>query len=347
VFSDVPAPPVPSLLRGYSAPVKLSGITRERLRFLAAHDTDPFVRWESGQQYATGVMLDMIAGRRPLALDAGLEEALSATLAGADADPAFAAEALAFPSEAFVGDQMSTVDVDAIHAVRGFLRAEIGRRLAPALRETYERLDDPGEYRIDGSSIGHRALRNACLAYLAAAGADGIALARAQFDAGRNMTDVLAALAALAATDAPERVEALAAFYARWRGDDLVLDKWFAIQATSPRPRTLEDVRALYRHPDFDLRNPNRVRSLVGAFAAGNQARFHDGSGAGYRFLADAIIAIDPTNGQVAARLVDPLGTWRRHDSGRAALMREQLGRIVAQPQVSRFTHEKVSKALG
>ena len=186
-------------------------------------------------------------------------------------------------------------------------------RPAPALRATYQRLDDPGEYRIDGLSIGHRALRNVCLGYLAAAGADGIALARAQFDAGRNMTDVLAALAALAASDSPDRIEALAAFHARWRGDDLVLDKWFAIQATSPRSQTLDDVRALYRHPDFDLRNPNRVRSLVGAFSAGNQVRFHDASGAGYRFLADAIITLDPNNGQ--NRGADgpmQLGTWRR-----------------------------------
>jgi aminopeptidase N len=208
------------------------------------------------------------------------------------------------------------------------------------------RLDDPAEYRIDGRSIGCRSLRNVCLGYLTAAGGDGIALARAQFDADRNMTDVLAALAALAATDAPDRAAALAAFHARWRGDDLVLDKWFAIQATSPRPQTLEEVRALYRHPDFDLRNPNRVRSLVGAFANGNQVRFHDASGAGYRFLAEVIIALDPSNGQVAARMVDPLGTWRRHDSGRAALMREQLEKIMAQPQLSRLTYEKVSKAL-
>jgi aminopeptidase N len=345
-FEKIHAPPVPSLLRGYSAPVKLVGVPPERLRFLAAHDTDPFVRWDSGQQYATGVMLDMIAGRRKLALDTGLEAALSATLAGADADPAFAAEALSLPSEAFVGDQMATVDVDGIFEIRSFLRAEIGRRLAPALHETYQRLDDPDEYRIDGNSIGRRALRNACLAYLAAAGGDGVALARAQFDAISNMTDVLAALMALAVTDAPDRTAALAAFHARWRGDDLVLDKWFAIQATSPRPQTLEEVRALYRHPDFDLRNPNRVRALVGAFCSGNQVRFHDPSGAGYCFLAETVIALDPTNGQVAARIVDPLGTWRRHDSGRAALMRGQLEKILGQPKLSRLTFEKVSKAL-
>ncbi|MCW3477736.1 aminopeptidase N [Limobrevibacterium gyesilva] len=350
VFTDIPAPPVPSLLRGYSAPVKLSGIAPERLRFLAAHDTDPFVRWDSGQQYATGVMLDLVSRWRrdeALALDDGLADALAATLADADRDPGFAAEALLLPGEAFVADQMKVADVEAIHAVRRFLRTEIGRRLGAALRATYDRLTDRGEYRIDGLAIGRRALRNACLAYLGAAGDAGVALAKAQFDAGGNMTDVLAALEVLAATDAPAREDALATFHARWRGDDLVLDKWFAIQAMSPRPQTIDEVRRLYRHPDFDLRNPNRARALAGAFAAGNQVRFHDASGAGYRFLADVILALDPINSQTAARMVNPLGAWRRQDEARAALMRGELERILALPKLSRGTYEKASKALG
>jgi len=348
-FADVPSPPVPSLLRGFSAPVKLTGISRERLRFLAAHDTDPFVRWDSGQQYATAVMLEMVAAHRrdeALTMDSGLEEAAAVTLANAEVDRAFAAEALALPSEAFVADQMRVVDVDAIHAVREFLLAEIGRRLGPALRATYDRLDSSEQYRIDGASIGRRALRNACLGYLAAADDAGIALAYAQFRAARNMNDVLAALVLLAASDAPEYGDALAAFHAKWRGDPLVLDKWFFIRATSPRADTVEVVRALYRHPDFDLRNPNRVRALVGAFSAGNQVRFHDASGAGYRFLADAIIALDPLNGQVAARLVNPLGAWRRHDAGRAALMRGETQRLLATPGLSRFTYEKATTVL-
>src|SRR5205807_1613840 len=154
-----------------------------------------------------------------------------------------------------------------------------------------------------------RSLRNTCLAYLAAAGEDDVRLARAQFDAGRNMTDVLAALTVLAETDAPDRAEALAAFYEKWRDDPLVLDKRFGIQAGSPRPQTPAEVRALYRHPDFDLRNPNRVFALAGSFSA-NQVRFHDASGQGYAFLADVVIALDPVNGQTAARLVNPLGRW-------------------------------------
>ncbi len=350
VFEDVPAPPVPSLLRGFSAPVKLAGLAQDRLRFLATHDTDPFVRWDSGQRYATSLLLDLVAAvraERPPALDEGLVEASAALLAAADADLQFTSEALALPSESFIADQMEVVDPDSIHAARQFLRGELGRHLGPVLRATYDRLAEPGASQIDAAAIGRRALRNACLGYLAAAGAEGVALALAQFDAATNMTDSLAALAVLAATEGPGRQAALDAFHARWRSDELVLDKWFAIQAASPRPQTVDDVRSLSRHPDFDMRNPNRVRALVGTFSAANQVRFHDASGDGYRFLADTVIALDPLNGQTASRLAGPLGAWRRQDAGRQALMRAELERILAAGGLSRLTYEKVFKALG
>ncbi|WP_235907518.1 aminopeptidase N [Siccirubricoccus phaeus] len=346
-FEDVPAPPVPSLLRGFSAPVRLKGVPQGRLRFLAVHDTDPFVRWESGQQYAAAFMLAQVArvqrGEAP-GFDTALAEAVTNTLAQADADPAFAAEALVLPGEGFLADQMEVADPVAIHAVRQAIRAEIGRVCGAALRETYQRLAGAGPYRIDGRSIGRRALRNACLAYLTASG--DTALAAAQYDSASNMTDQLAALSLLADAEAPARAAALASFHAKWRGDDLVLDKWFSIQAMSSRPDTLEAVRALYTHPDFDLKNPNRARSLVGAFAAGNPLHFHDASGEGYRFLADAVIALDPINGQTAARLIGPLGLWRRQSEARGALMRKELERVLATPNLSKGTFEKASKAL-
>ena len=344
VFADVAAAPVPSLLRGYSAPVKLHGMSAERLRFLATHDSDPFVRWESGQQYASAAILDLVKRPDAMVADAGLQAAMAATLAGAAEDPHFAAEALLLPSEDFVGQQMNVVDVDGIHAARQFLRQSLGRELGKSLRETYDRLTDEGPYRVDGASIGRRALRNACLGYLTAAG--DVGLADAQFRAGGNMTDVMAALVALAGTDTVEREAALAAFHARWRGDDLVLDKWFAVQATAKLQDTLVRVRALAKHQDFDLRNPNRVRALIGAFCSGNAVRFHDVRGGGYEFLADTIIALDPTNSQVAARMINPLGAWRRQDAGRAALMRAQLERILGLEGLSRGTYEKTSKAL-
>jgi aminopeptidase N len=350
VFDDFAERPVPSLLRGFSAPVRLSGVALAQLQFLAAHDTDPFVRWESGQQYATHLLLGMAeAWRREEApaLAQGLIDALAAILRDADVDPAFAAEAMSLPSESFLADQMPVADVDAIHAVRDSARIAIGRALRGELRAGYERLTDRGSYRIDGPAIGRRALRNACLAYLAAGGdAEGIALAKAQFDAGQNMTDVLAALAVLSASDTAEREAALDAFHARWRADDLVLDKWFAIQAMSPLPDTPQAVRALARHADFDLRNPNRVRALVASFASGNQVRFHDPSGGGYRFLADTIIALDPLNSNVAARLVPPLGQWRRVGPERQELMKQELQRILDAPGLSKATYEMATRSI-
>jgi aminopeptidase N len=344
------AKPVPSLLRGFSAPVRLMGLDLPALGFLAAHDSDPFVRWESGQQYATAEMLRLVAalhaGEDPV-LPEGLATIVAAVLEHAESDPAFAAEALALPSEDFVASQMPVADPDAIHRVRQALRREIGARFAPRLAALHDALHDAGPYRIDGAAIGRRAMRNATLSYLAQApGTDGLPRARAQFAAAGNMTDVLAALRVLVDSDDPAREEALASFHQRWRRDPLVLDKWFILQATSSRADTLAAVQALALHPDFDLRNPNRVRSLVGAFAAGNPVQFHAASGEGYRFLAEMVIALDPVNAQVAARIVSPLGDWKRQDENRAAMMRAELGRILARPNLSKGSFEKVSKSL-
>ena len=343
-FVEVASPPVPSLLRGFSAPVKLSGMSRERLQFLAAHDTDPFARWEAGQQYATGLLLDMIAsiqrGETPV-VEPALIQAMGATLDGDD--PAFVAEALALPGEAFLADQMAVVDPDAIHAARDLARRAIAAGLRDRLAALYERLTDKGAYTTDGAAVGRRSLRNMCLAYLSAEGEP--ARAKAQFDAGGNMTDVLAALSVLSGIECPERTQALASFHAAWRDDPLVLDKWFSLQAISPLPGTMAAVRGLAEHLDFDLRNPNRVRSLVGSFGF-NQVRFHAADGSGYRFLADMIIRLDPANPQIAARMVSPLGQWRRFDAGRQALMKAELGRIVALAGVSKNTFEMASKSL-
>lgn len=343
-FVEVASPPVPSLLRGFSAPVKLSGMSRERLQFLAAHDTDPFARWEAGQQYATGLLLDMIAaiqrGETPV-VEPALIQAMGATLDGDD--PAFVAEALSLPGEAFLADQMTVVDPDAIHAARDLARRAIAAGLRDRLAALYGKLTDKGAYTTDGAAVGHRSLRNACLAYLSAEGDP--ARAKAQFDAGGNMTDVLAALSVLSGIDCPERTQALAVFHAAWRDDPLVLDKWFSLQAISPLPGTMAAVRALAEHPDFDLRNPNRVRSLVGSFGF-NQVRFHAADGSGYRFLADTIVRLDPANPQIAARMVSPLGQWRRFDAGRQALMKAELARIVALAGLSKNTFEMASKSL-
>lgn len=352
-FLDVAAPPVPSLLRGFSAPVRLKGLAADRLKFLAAHDTDPFARWEAGQQFATCHLLDLVAaiGRgEALKADGDLIEALRRTLSGgaaAGADHAFAAQAMLLPSEAALADAMTVVEVEAIHQARQFLRIEIGRALHDVLAATVDRLTDQGAYRIDAESIGRRALRNACLAYLSADGsADAVARLSAEIAAGRNMTDVLAALSLLGDIAGAAREDAFDAFYRKWAGDDLVVDKWFVLQASSSLADTLTRCHDLLTHKAFDLKNPNRVRALIGTFSQANQLRFHDASGAGYAFLADQIIALDPMNATVAARLCQPLGAWRRYDIARQEKMRHALDRILATPGLSKGTYEMASKSL-
>ena len=360
-FVNVPAPPLPSLLRNFSAPVKLQGVPLDRLKFLAIHDSDPVARWDAGQQVATRMLLDRVEARRrrrapgdsASPLDPDFTAAMRQTLVDADRDPAFAAEALVLPSEMMLADDLKVVAVEAIHAARESARAALGQALAEPLSQTYRRLADAGAYQIDGRSIGRRALRNVCLGYLAAGDrSSGARLAKAQSDsaqvgAGANMTDVLAALAVLVDIDCPERAAALEAFYWRWEGDPLVIDKWFALQARSSLPGTIEAVRALTVHPAFTRANPNRLRALIGTFAQANPLHFHAADGAGYAFLADEVLALDPANPTTAARLVQPLGQWRRYDRARQRLMRAALDRILAAPGLSPNTYEMVAKSLG
>jgi aminopeptidase N len=326
--------------------VKLSPLPRERLLFLAAHDSDAFVAWESLQQYATGTLLDgvgLLARGENMVPDDGLIAAMGAILRGAASDPAFAAEALILPSEAFLADQMAVIDVEHIHQAREYLRAQIGIALAPALRTAYAAMQDSAPYTPDGASIGRRSLKNVCLSYLCAAGE--IDRVQAQYAAGQNMTDVLAALSLLNTVERPERDAAFADFYAKWRHDDLVLDKWFALQAMSPLPHTLQRVRALADHPDFSWRNPNRMRALVASFAMANQINFHAADGEGYSFLAEAILKLDAINSQVAARMVPPLGQWRRHEPVRQMLMQSALQLLLDAPALSPATREMASRS--
>jgi len=350
-FVDVPAPPIPSLLRGFSAPVKLQGVPLERLKFLAIHDTDPVARWDAGQRAAIAVLLERVAIWRTGAtlppLDPDLVEATRHNLTGAARDRAFAAEALLLPGELALADEMAVVDVEAIHAVREEARAAIATALAQEFATAYRELADPGPYHPDAASIGRRALRNVCLAYLAAGNSrEGARLAKAQFDAQQNMTDVLAALSVLTDIDCPEREAALDAFYRCWQDDPLVIDNWFSLQARSSSPGAIAAATELTRHPAFTRGNPNRWRALIGTFANGNRLHFHAASGEGYAFLADEVLAIDPSNPQLAARAVQPLGQWRRFDPARQALMKAQLQRIHDTKGLSTNTFEMVSKSL-
>jgi aminopeptidase N len=344
--------PAVSLLRGFSAPVRLKAGSRERLMFLFANDTDPFARWEAGQQLAASLLLEMAAawrrsGRMP-ELDPAFIEALGRTLGDARLDPAFRAEAVALPGEAFLSDQMEVADPEAVFAAREAARRAIASSLADALLRTYEEQREQEPYRPDPDSIGRRALKNAALSYLAAPGVHprGLELAVTQYRSGGNMTDVLAALSLLADRDEPERDAAFAQFYERWQGEALVIDKWFALQAMSRRTDTLSRVRRLLEHPAFTYANPNRVYALVATFASANPVRFHADDGAGYRFLTDQVLLLDPRNPQVASRILTPLGRWRRQGRERQELMKSELQRILAARQFSKHTYEIASKAL-
>jgi aminopeptidase N len=346
VFEDVPVPPVPSLFRGFSAPVKLKGQSAERLAFFAAHDTDLFNRWDALQSYASQVLLTAVAAHQAgqsFVLDEGLRAALAATLAAAERDAAFAAEALLLPSETLLADAMEVVDPEAIRAVREAARAAIGHAIGAELRTAYAAFGKADPADISGAAMAQRALKNAALGYLCAAGDRD--LAAAQFADARNMTDALAALTNLVEVADGQRDNALSLFYAQWQSNPLVLDKWFAVQARAGAPDTLARVVKLTTHPDFDMRNPNRVRALIGAFTA-NSARFHDAAGGGYKLLADTIITLDEQNPQVAARLATALGAWRRYDSGRQALMKAALERVLARERLSHNTYEMAYKAL-
>lgn len=345
VFSTGRDEVVLSINRGFSAPVI---VETERpaadLAFLSAHDDDPFARYEAMQQLMLDTLMTAIGSGR--AESTAVVDAVRLTLEDGMLDPAFTADAVLPPSESFIGDQMAVVDPEAIRAARDSLRAELGRALEPQWRAAYAS-SAANRYEYSPAAKGARRLKTVALNYLMAAGAeDAPALARRQYDEADNMTDRQGALGALASSDSPERHAALAAFYERYRSDPLVLDKWFTVQALATRDDTLDLVEGLAGHPDFTLSNPNRMRSLVGAFAA-NQRAFHDSSGRGYCFLADMILAVDRLNPQTAARLVPPLGRWRRFGAARQDLMKAELERIVATPGLSKDVFEQASKSLG
>jgi aminopeptidase N len=344
LFEGINEQPILSINRGFSAPVIIeSERNAADLAFLSAHDDDPFARYEAMQQLMLDTMLEGIGtgkvDHEPVI------EAIRQTLIDPDLDAAFIAEALLLPSEAFVGDQLLVVDPDVIAAARDALRGDIGSELESHWRTAYQRTA-ANRYEYAPGPKGLRRLRTVALGYIdAAKSADAPLIAYRQFADADNMTDRQGALGVLANGDAPERAQAISEFHKRYRHDALVLDKWFSAQAYSTRADTAAAVEALAQHEDFTIANPNRVRSLVGAFA-GNQRAFHDKSGRGYRFLADKVIEVDRLNPQTAARLVPPLGRWRRFEAARGGLMREQLQRILATPGLSKDVFEQVSKSL-
>jgi aminopeptidase N len=351
-FVGIPGRPVPSVLRGFSAPVRVEiDLGDEDLAFLAANDSDAFNRWDAFQQLGVRVLLGLIdtlrSGGAP-ELDQRLVDVCGLLLADEDADPALVAEMLVLPDEGYLSDLMDVADPDAVHSARNFARASLAEAHHLRFAERYESSAFGGAYRFLPRDAARRRLRNVCLGYLVETGDRGmIERCLAQFRGADNMTDELGALAVLANTDCAQRAKALDAFYRRWRANPLVVDKWFALQARCRLPGTVETVRGLLGHEAFDLRNPNKVRALIGAFAHANPVRFHDRSGAGYDFVADQIVRLDAVNAQVAARLTGAFARWRKYGPERQAMMRGHLERIARREGVSRDTYEVATKSLG
>jgi aminopeptidase N len=352
VFHNVPSRPVASLLRGFSAPVRLFYAGSENdLITLIMHDSDQFNRWQATQTYATRLLLQSVglirAGKTPNH-DGAFTAALQNMLDASSADPAFTAQVLSLPGEADIAREIGEdVDPDAIFAARRNLRETLGRDLAPSLLDVYEKLTDQGPYSPDAASAGRRALRNAALdLYAAGNPAAGTPLARRQFDSATTMTDKIAALGILANSKSAEREAALQAFYATYAGDALVIDKWFALQAAIPEAETLDRIKILMNHQAFSLGNPNRVRSLIGAFAASNQTRFNATDGSGYDFVSKIVLSLDSKNPQVAARLLGSFRSWRILEPGRRRLAEAALRQVAAAAALSPDVRDIVERSL-
>lgn len=354
-FSEVPAGAVASILRGFSAPVRLeAGYSDSALALLMAHDTDPYVRWDAGQQFVSSRIHDLISDFQAgaaLSVDPALLSAMADILADQKMDKALAAMMLTLPSEMEIGQQMAErgteIDPDAAHHVRRYLRREIGTQLRDTFLRVYEANTDIDADDISASAMAGRALKNLALAYMAITGRpEDAALVHAQYDAAANMTDVMAALTLIADMAGADSLAAVERFYEKWRHDDLVLEKWFAVQAMADVPEALERVRGLMAHPDFSIRNPNKVRALIGSFCNGNPYHFHNVSGEGYGFLGEQVMRLDRINPQIAARLAAVFNPWKKYGLKRQGLMKSTLERIRGLEGLSTDVAEIVAKAL-
>lgn len=354
-FTGLTEQPLPSLLRGFSAPVKLHfAYSRDQLMFLMQHDSDGFNRWEAGQQLAVQVLQDLIGQHQrgeALVMDQRLVQALRSVLGNEQLDQAMVAEMLSLPGEAYLTEISDVADVEAIHAAREFARKQLADSLYDALWARYQanrEVSKTTPYVPQASHFARRALQNIALSYLMLTGKpEVLAAALEQFEHSDNMTERLTALAVL--VNSPfeaEKAQALASFAEHFKDNPLVMDQWFSVQAGSTLPGGLQRVRELMEHPAFNIKNPNKVRALMGAFAGQNLINFHAADGSGYRFLADIVIQLNGLNPQIASRQLAPLTRWRKYDSARQALMKAELERIRHSGELSSDVFEVVSKSL-
>jgi aminopeptidase N len=350
-FTSISEKPMLSLLRSFSAPVKIiSPLTNEELSFLLAHDSDDFNRWDAGQKLSERVILKLVKDvqeKKPLKIDSHWLQAHLAVLENTQLNRALKVEILSLPSTAYLIEMMKPADTDAVYAVKKFLLLEMAKAGKATFLKLYHENKLPNRYQYTTEDTEKRALKNLGLAYLLQMKEpEHIKLCMDQWLTASNMTDSFAALSILCDIDCSERKEALNSFYDRWQHDPLVVDKWLRVQAMADLPNTLETVQSLMNHPAFDISNPNKVYSLIGAFGGGNTVHFHHKEGKAYQFLADVILKIDPLNPQVASRMVGPLTFWKLFDTDRQAKMCAQLKRIQSTPNLSRDVLEIVNKCL-
>ncbi|HPU52415.1 MAG TPA: aminopeptidase N [Burkholderiaceae bacterium] len=352
VFGGVSSPPTPSLGRDFSAPVIIEFAYSERdLAFLAAHDADPFNRWEASQRLAISTLLKGLSGTPAAQTSATLAQAWAGALADETLDPAYRELMMAMPGEGVIAEQIPVVDPDAVRAVRRQLATHLGLQLAHAWSAVHRQFEPAQAYEPSAAQSGRRALRNLALWYWSMSGApEAWAAAARQFDTSDNMSARQGALAALLMAHAPQAEPALERFATELADEPLAMDKWFMMQATQHRapqgPPVLEHVRRLLSHPSFSMRNPNKVRSLIGGFCLGNLAEFHHVDGSGYRFWEEMIGELDPLNPQIASRIARAMERWRKFTPDRQVLARATLERVAGRAQLSRDVREIIGKAL-
>ncbi len=351
IFNNVESKPLPSLLRGFSAPVKINyPYTNKQLAFLLAHDNDEFNRWDASQQLAVKLILrliqDVCAGKE-LQIEDFIVDAYRAVLQNKKMDKALATQLLSLPSQGYIADQCDIVDVDAIYTARKFVRRQLAKILEEDFEACYHRNVTHDEYVFSAEAMAQRSLKNLCLSYMAELETEKhLQHCYQQFQTANNMTDQLAAVSVLSNHECEYRQAALDAFYEQWKDDNQVVEKWLSIQSSADIPDSLSRVKKLMQHPAFSMDNPNKVRSVVARFCAGNAVAFHDVSGEGYRFLTDQVLTLDKTNPQIAARLLQIMIRWQRYDKKRQDLMKAQFKRILDTKSLSKDVFEIASRAI-
>jgi len=350
-FPNLPAKPTPSLLRNFSAPVKIEhSYTDEELLLLMCHDQDPVNRWDASQRLMTNIIIrlyDSVRTQKPYTLPPILIKAFKIIINDNKIDPALAAQILQLPAENYLIEALSEVDIEIVHYVSEFIKLELAKELKLELIECYQNNNEIGLYRLDATSTGKRSLKNLCLYYLMHLNTSEIfAICLQQLEQANNMTDTYAGLATLANSNCPKREQLLEDYYHQWQDQPNLIDKWLTINATIKSPGTLKRIQKLIPHPAFNLKNPNKVYSLIRAFCENNHINFHEVGGAGYKFLADQILTIDKFNPQLAAIITPPLTRGHKLSKNRQQLLQQQLLRISQEPGLSKNVYEIISKAI-